>query len=289
MRPLASVVVAVLCVSALSAQTYSRGDYISRAIDDAVTAAGLPSGYGSLVVGYRDDSVTVYKTYGQATVDGTVPLDENTLFFGLGSLTKLFTATLAGTAHNRGLPLDTPAASLLPAGLSLPSSANRYNVTLLNLADHRTPVFLRTKDTLASSVNDLYGDYVAEPNHLRRFHLRAEFTIAAAAILSTCRCSACSPPAVPGSRTLFTPAPPTFQRPAAPRWVYSNLGFEVLGNLQRLQPWLGYPDWNHANAKEITQPLGMADTVPRSNHFTTADQVARAAKQPVTLLPAQRT
>ena len=45
----------------------------SHVIDDVVSAAGLPAGYGALVIGYRDGSTTVYKTYGQATVDGTVP------------------------------------------------------------------------------------------------------------------------------------------------------------------------------------------------------------------------
>src|SRR5450432_550473 len=106
MRPLACVVVAVFSVFALAAQTSPRVDYISRVIDQTVSAAGLPTGYGALVIGYRDDFVTVYKTYGQATVDGTVPLNENTLF-GAGSLTKLFTATLMGVASNRGLSLDT--------------------------------------------------------------------------------------------------------------------------------------------------------------------------------------
>jgi hypothetical protein len=39
---------------------------------------------------------------------------------------------------------------------------------------------------------------------------------------------------------------------------------------------MGYPDWNQANAKIITEPLGVADTVPLESF--TADQVARAAK-----------
>ena len=54
--------------------------------------------------------------------------------------------------------------------------------------------------------------------------------------------------------------------------VYSNLGFEVLGN--QVATWLGYPDWNQANAREITQPLGMAARSAPLESFG-ADQAAQ--------------
>jgi hypothetical protein len=43
-------------------------------------------------------------------------------------------------------------------------------------------------------------------------------------------------------------------------WVYSNHAFEVLG--AGVAKWLGYTDWNTANAQEITIPLNMPDTLP---------------------------
>ena len=271
MRPYACVVVAVLSITGLSAQNSSRSDYISRVIDDAVTAASLPSGYGALVIGYRDDSVTIYKTYGQATVDGTVPLNENTLF-GVGSLTKLFTATLVGVASNRGLSLDTPAATLLPVDVPLPSSANRYNVTLLNLADHHAGL-PKNEGHLFTSVNDLYRNYVADP---------ITCSSSTSELIHDCGCCdpvymsllGLKPSCGTGLANPVYACSTHIPTNGADGWVYSNLGFEVLGN--EVATWMGYPDWNQANAKIITEPLGMADTVPLESF--TADQVARAAK-----------
>ena len=88
-------------------------------------------------------------------------LNENTLF-GVGSLTKVFTATMLGVASNRGLSLDTPAATLLPFDVTLPSGANRRDITLLNLADHHAGL-PKNEGHLFTSVNDLYRDYAADP------------------------------------------------------------------------------------------------------------------------------
>src|SRR5438552_1176885 len=50
------------------------------AIDAAVDPAHPPSGFKGLVVGYVGaDGVPVYRAYGKATLDGSVPLDEHTL------------------------------------------------------------------------------------------------------------------------------------------------------------------------------------------------------------------
>lgn len=56
-------------------------------------------------------------------------------------------------------------------------------------------------------------------------------------------------------------------------WFYSNLGFEVLR--ATVARWLGYADWNQANATEITGPLNMPDTMPLEAFGPS--QVARAA------------
>ena len=121
--------------TALFGQNAARTAYIKNLIDQSVNPGELPAGYGSIMVGYLDQFGTVYKGYGQPTVDGTVALNEKTVF-GIGSLTKLFAATLLGVANTKGLDLATPVLSLLPSGVTIPASANRYDITLLETADH---------------------------------------------------------------------------------------------------------------------------------------------------------
>jgi len=58
----------------------SRADYVAQVIDGAVNPGQLPAGFKGMVIGYLDDFGPVYKAYGIATVDGTVRLDEHTLF-----------------------------------------------------------------------------------------------------------------------------------------------------------------------------------------------------------------
>src|ERR1700722_961058 len=65
-------------------------------------------------------------------------------------------------------------------------------------------------------------------------------------------------------------------------WLYSNEGFEMLGNV--VATWLQYPSWNQANLTEITGPLNMPDTVPLESF--NGSQIARAAKH---CSPATRT
>ena len=45
--------------------------------------------------------------------------------------------------------------------------------------------------------------------------------------------------------------------------VYSNYGFDVLGNL--LSDWAGYGTWSDMNAAEVTGPLGMSKTCARGD------------------------
>src|SRR5271154_5297760 len=90
----------IAMLAALSAQsvnpTAARAAYVSQVIDQAANPA--PSGMMGMVVGYLDDFGPVYRTYGVATTDGTVPLNEKTMF-AIGSDTKLFAATLLAIAN----------------------------------------------------------------------------------------------------------------------------------------------------------------------------------------------
>lgn len=68
-----------------------------------------------LVVGVVNDGKTQYFNYGVASKDARQPVSENTLF-EVGSVSKTFTATLAGYAVASGkLTLTDPASQYLPA------------------------------------------------------------------------------------------------------------------------------------------------------------------------------
>ncbi len=276
MRTLALIALAFFLAAPASAQVEprpaspDRSAYVSQIIDGAVNSPQLPSGFKGMIIGYFDDFGAVYKSYGVASADHTVALNEKTLF-GVGSVTKLFSATLLAIANEKGLDLATPVASLLPSASAVPSTANRGNVRLLDLADHHAGL-PKNEGHLFSSVSDLYNDYAADP---------LTCTPSTAELIHDCGC--CDPVYM---RLLgLTPtcgtnvANPVYSCPThaptqgAQGWVYSNLGFEVLG--ATVATWLGYPDWNQANLQELTQPLNMPDTMPLESFGDS--QIARAA------------
>src|SRR5579872_584674 len=254
-----------------TAASSARAAYIAQLIDQAVNPSQLPASYGAIAVGYLDQFGTVYKFYGQATVDGTVPLNEKTMF-GIGSLTKVFTATLFAVANTKGLALDSPALQLLPSQVSIPSADNRYGIRLLDLADHHGGL-PKNEGHLYSQLSDLYNDYAADP---------ITCNPATAELIHDCGC--CDPvymsllglkPTCGTGVNNPVYSCPTHAPTQGPQgWVYSNLGFEVLGNT--VATWMGYPNWNQANLVEIAQPLGMLDTMPLESF--TQSQVSRAAR-----------
>jgi len=250
--------------------TLDYNGHITQIIDQAINPSQFPSGFKATMVGYLDDFGSVYRPYGAATVDGTVPLNENTIF-GIGSATKLFAATLLGVANGKGLALTTPVLSLLPSQTLITPKENRYGIRLLDLADHHGGL-PKNEGHLYNSLSDLYNDYAADP---------ITCVSSTQELIHDCGC--CDPTYM--SLLGLTPtcgtgvANPVYSCPThtptqGPQgWVYSNLAFEVLG--ASVATWLGYPDWNHANLAEITAPLNMPDTVPLES--LTPAQVARAA------------
>jgi len=198
---------------------------ISQIIDQAMNP--LPAGFKGTIVGYLDDFGPVYKPYGIATVDGTVAMNEKTMF-GIGSASKLFAATLLALANEKGLALNTPVLSLLPPQAVITPAENRYGIRLLDLADHHAGL-PKNEGHLYNSLNDLYTDYAADP---------ITCNPATAELIHDCGC--CDP--VYMSLLGLTPtcgagvANPVYSGAThAPTqgpqgWLYSNLAFEVLGN-----------------------------------------------------------
>jgi len=278
MHVYARLLVAMATLSVAVAQPVKRSQasasdhasYVSQVIDQVVNPSQLPAGFKGIMIGYLDNFGPVYKSYGVATLDGTVPLNEKTMF-GIGSLTKLFTATLLGLANEKGLALETPALLLLPPQFSVAPTENRYGIRLLDLADHHGGL-PKNEGHLFNSLNDLYGDYTADP---------ITCDPATPELIHDCGC--CDPVymsllglapacgATVGSPVYSCPTHAPTQ--GAQGWVYSNLAFEVLGSA--VATWLGYSDWNQANLQEITLPLGMQDTMPLESFGQS--QIARAA------------
>jgi uncharacterized protein (TIGR03437 family) len=255
----------------ISAQpNVDRANYINQLIDQAVNPSALPAGYGAIMVGYLDDFGKVYKGYGKPTVDGTVALNEKTIF-GVGSLTKMFTATLLAIANTKGLALNTPLLNLMPGSVTIPSTANRYGIRLIDLADHHAGL-PKNEGHLFNSLNDLYSFYSNDP---------ITCNPATSELIHDCGCCdpvymgllGLAPTCGAGVANPVYSCPTHKATTGAAGWVYSNLGFELLGNT--VATWMGYNSWNNANLAEITQPLAMSDTIPlESFNF---QQVARSA------------
>jgi len=278
MRASVYVLLTVVAANAQSVNpTAARASYVAQVIDQAATPA--PAGMGGMIVGYLDDFGAVYRTYGAATVDGTVPLNEKTLF-GIGSDTKLFAATLLAIANEKGLDLNTAGRSLLPAQNVITPSENRYAIRLLDLADHHAGL-PKNEGHLYGALSDLYSDYASDP---------ITCDPSTTELIHDCGC--CDP--IHMSLLGLQPtcgtgvANPVYSCPThaptsgANGWLYSNEGFEMLGNV--VATWLQYPSWNQANLTEITEPLNMPDTVPLESF--NGSQIARAAKH---CSPATRT
>lgn len=278
MRASVYVLLIVVAADAQSVNpTAARASYVAQVIDQAATPA--PAGMGGMIIGYLDDFGMVYRTCGAATVDGTVPLNEKTLF-GIGSDTKLFAATLLAIANEKGLDLRMDARSLLPAQNVITPSENRYAIRLLDLADHHAGL-PKNEGHLYGALSDLYSDYASDP---------ITCDPSTTELIHDCGCCdpiymsllGLQPTCGTGVANPIYSCPTHTPTSGAIGWLYSNEGFEMLGNV--LATWLQYPSWNQANLTEITEPLNMPDTVPLESF--NGSQIARAAKH---CSPATRT
>jgi CubicO group peptidase (beta-lactamase class C family) len=185
---------------------------IAQLIDTRIAAR---KGEG-IVVGVLDPSGRRVIARGPA---GRQQFDGRTLF-EIGSLTKLFTATiLADMAAKGEVALDDPAAKYLPAGAKMPERGGR-KITLRDLATH-TSGLPRLPDNMPyGNPDDPYADY-GEPqllDFLARYQL---------------------------------------PRDIGSNFEYSNLGFGLLGYLLARA---AHTDFATLIAQRITKPLDMRDT-----------------------------
>jgi len=204
-----------LQVGSVGAQAPTPSDSAIRAIlqdrVDTRRATGL-------VVAIIDHGGTSLYTAGTSGAPA-VPLDGNTLF-EIGSITKVFTASLLADMVARGeVKLDDPVAEFLPKTVRVPSR-NGKQITLLDLATQtsglpRLPGNLKPKDPA-----NPYADYTVE--QLYAFLSSYELT-----------------------------------RDIGSQYEYSNLGVGLLGHALALKAGKSYED---LLVERILRPLGMNDT-----------------------------
>ncbi|HEX7089158.1 MAG TPA: serine hydrolase domain-containing protein [Longimicrobiales bacterium] len=175
--------------------------------------------YKGIVVGVLDpDGRTRVVAYGDPGA-GQPPLDGNSVF-EIGSITKVFTAILLADMAARGeLELDDPVAKYLPAEVSMPSRDGR-EITLLDLAMHRSGLPRIPFNLLPANLRDPYANYTVEQLY---------------AFLSSHE----------------------LRRAPGEAYEYSNLGMGLLGHVLALRAGTSY---EQLVRERVLEPLGMTHT-----------------------------
>ncbi len=188
-------------------------EYVHRLVDDHKVPG--------ISIGWLTPEGTYFLNYGTVTWDSDQKIDEHTLF-EIGSITKVFTATLLANAVEEGLvTLDTPAQELAPEGVTLPVYAVDRGMTLRDIASQRSGLPRMPSNYNPAETLNPYADYTPELmyEYLDGLKLGRK----------------------PGSE-----------------YEYSNLGFMLLGDL--LERAYDRP-YDELVGEIITGPLGMPDTV----------------------------
>lgn len=188
-------------------------EYVHRLVDDHKVPG--------ISVGWMTPEGMYFLNYGTLTWDSDQKIDEHTLF-EIGSITKVFTATLLANAVEEGLvTLDTPAQELAPEGVTMPVYAVDQGMTLRDIASQRSGLPRMPSNYNPAETLNPYADYTPELmyGYLDGLKLGRK----------------------PGSE-----------------YEYSNLGFMLLGDL--LERAYGRP-YGELVGEIITGPLEMPDTV----------------------------
>jgi CubicO group peptidase (beta-lactamase class C family) len=191
-----------------------RTQLLGRVVRERVDS-GRSTGIAAGVV--FADGETAVVAHGDAGEER--PIHEHTVF-EIGSITKVFTATLlAEMAQRDELRLADPVVSLLPAGVSLPARGGRQ-ITLEHLATHTSGLPSMPTDFEPSDPRNPFADFAVE----QLYGFLGEFV----------------PTRDPGAR-----------------YEYSNLGAGLLGHALALRARTSYEE---LVGERILQPLGMTST-----------------------------
>lgn len=179
-----------------------------------------------LVVGVWEHGRTEVSGYGKVAKDRDVAPDGNTLF-EIGSITKVFTATLFADMMQRGeLALDTPIQKFLPPDIKMPTYPGEATaITFRHLLTH-TSGLPRLPENLFANVlaglfaKDPYADYTSA----KLYQFLSSYTLS---------------------------------RPVGKQYEYSNLGVGLVGFILTQQT---KTDYDTLIQTRIGAPLNMSDT-----------------------------
>jgi serine-type D-Ala-D-Ala carboxypeptidase/endopeptidase len=152
---------------------------------------------------------------------GDSGLPTNATLYEIGGITNVFTGILlADAVKSDTVALETPAAELMPAGVTMPGSGDRQ-ITLLDLVTHRSGLPRLAGNMPLATPGDPYGDYTSQ--------LAGQFL------------NQYEPAHVPGTH-----------------FEYSNFAMSYLGHLLTLNS--GAKNYESLLSDRLTRPLGMTST-----------------------------
>jgi CubicO group peptidase (beta-lactamase class C family) len=145
----------------LSASLAHATDRIPSDVRDKVTRLVDEGSCIGIVVGVVDSAGAEYFTRGALSKAGDRKVNENTLF-EIGSITKVFTCIVMVDMARAGLvALDDPIGKYLPPSAKVPSRGGK-EITLRNLATHRSSLPRLPDNMDPADPEDPYADYTGE-------------------------------------------------------------------------------------------------------------------------------
>src|SRR5450432_147563 len=222
-RPVMLVMIAMLLVTLVSlaarmtrAQSGITDDEIRSILRDRIDVAKKSVG---IVVGLVDDKGTRIVSYGSANKNGDQPVNGDSVF-EIGSVTKVFTATLLAEMVERGeVNLNDPISKYLPKSVKTPTRDGK-EITLLDLSTQTSGLPRLPDNFTPKNPLNPYADYSVEQMY---------------AFLSSY----------------------TLTRDIGSKYEYSNLGVGLLGHILTLR---SGTDYETLVRTRICQPLKMEST-----------------------------
>jgi len=191
---------------------YEIRNILRERIDVARKSVGI-------VVGLIDDKGTRIISYGKRAENNGDSVDGDSIF-EIGSVTKVFTATLLADMVERGdLRLDDPISKFLPRSVKAPSFEGK-EITLRHLSSQTSALPRLPGNMSPKDQSNPYADYSVDQMY---------------SFLSSC----------------------TLTRAPGSQYLYSNLGVGLLGHILGL---VARTDYESLVRTRICQPLRMSNT-----------------------------
>lgn len=201
--------------------TFDPTTTVNKAVNDYLDATGTPN--ASVVLIFQGKEY--FFPYSNPNITPTPPAVTETTVFELGSITKVFTATLLAYS---GMPLSDAVTKHMPASYNFASNAGLNNITLQQLATHTSGM---PNEALQHPSTPLFA---GQPPSSALIAWWQNFN---------------TPPVTP-------PAPPA----PGTCWMYSNIAFVTLGFVVGGCNPTATSNYNQQLSQNILTPLGMTQT-----------------------------